>query len=189
LRDEGCEIHWDVYGGGAPDVVANFSATIRECGVEDSVAWHGELPYSEMRTALENATVFLGMGTAALEAAMLGIPTLIAVASIQEPLCYGFLHEVPFGILGEDGAYWLERRSIKDALSCLYRSPRAEYDKLVEMDRDYAMQYSSEALIPRFIKLTKESRSATVPPFPLLWSVLICLNRLRLRFAGFDGSQ
>jgi glycosyltransferase involved in cell wall biosynthesis len=193
LRDEGCEIHWDVYGGGVRSDTEKFSAVIREQGVEECVAWHGELPYSDMGAVLKNATVFLGMGTAALEAAMLGIPTLVAVSFVSEPLCYGFLHEVPYGIYGENGAYWLERYSIKDALSGLYRSSQAEYDGLVELDRNYAMQYASEDLIAQFIEFTKESRSATVPRFPLLWSVFTWLNQLRWRLGmnrrGFAGGS
>jgi hypothetical protein len=188
LRDEGYEVHWDVYGGGIPSDIERFSSAIREQGVADCVAWHGESPYAEMGAVLENATVFLGMGTAALEAAMLGIPTLMAVASTHEPVCYGFLHELPFGIFGENGAYWLERYSIKDALSGLYRSSQAEYDGLVELDRDYAMQYASEDLIARFIEFTTESRSTAVPPFPRLWSVFISLNRLRRRLGSSDPS-
>lgn len=187
LRDEGHAIHWDVYGGGVPPDIEKFLALIREHGVEDCVTWHGELPYEDMPAALENATVFLGMGTAALEAAMLGIPTLVAVACTFEPVCYGFLHEVPFGIFGEDGAYWLDRRRIKDALAELYRSSRADYERLVEADRNYVRQYASDEWITRFIEFTRESRRAVAPPFPVLWSVLIALNRLRRRLLGRDS--
>jgi len=185
LREEGCEIHWDVHGGGAPADTEAFLAEIRRHGMQDRVTWHGELPYAHMGDALENASVFLGMGTAAVEAAMWGIPTLVSVAFVSEPRCYGFLHEVPFGVLGESGAHWLERHSVKDALAELYACSEAEYGELVERDRECAMQYAAERLVAHFIELTREARPP--PPFPLRWSVLIAANRLRRRLFGGGG--
>lgn len=184
LRSLGHSLTWDIYGGGSPDAIAKLRCQLELQDVADSVKLHGELPYSEMSQALDKSTAFIGMGTAAIEAAMAGIPSIIAVANAPDATCYGLLCDVPFGICGEQGVYWVQRHSVKTTLSNLITCPPHEYNQLAERCRASAMQYEYSKTISSFIKHSKQSRNASIPTFPLLWSVLLCLNKMRSRFFG-----
>src|SRR5205085_6587431 len=56
-----------------------------------SVFMHGSVPYSKFGDVLSDALLFVGMGTAVLEASACGVPSLVAIESCDEPLTYGFL--------------------------------------------------------------------------------------------------
>ncbi len=183
LRDEGYEVSWDVYGGGVRNDVEKFLNGVKDNGVEGYVTWHGELPYSEMKHALDNASAFLGMGTAAIEAAMHGIPSIVAVANAAEPVCYGFLHDLPFGMCGEARAYWVERKGIKGILSELYHSCPSDLEALAVLDQEHARQYEFRKIVSRFRQFAEQSRKVAVRPYPISWSLLQCLNGLRFNLA------
>jgi glycosyltransferase involved in cell wall biosynthesis len=178
LRNEGCTIHWDIYGVGN---IWLLERIIKDNNVEDLVTLHGHLPYSKMGSALEGATAFLGMGTAALEAAMFGIPSIIAVAYRSVPESYGFLHDVPFGILGEPSSTWIKVRSIKSVIRDIYDANDAKYSELVKLDREAALRYDVNTLIVDFDVYCSDARDYKIVPFPLCWSAFNMLNSFRSR--------
>ncbi|MBJ6983002.1 glycosyltransferase [Luteimonas sp. MC1572] len=98
LRERGVHVSWDIYGDGP--LQGKMEKEIAECNVRDLVRLKGELPYCDFQRTVASYDIFVGMGTAALEAAMLGVPTICATDS-QRERCYGFLHELPYGNVGE----------------------------------------------------------------------------------------
>ncbi|MBK6812637.1 MAG: glycosyltransferase [Sandaracinaceae bacterium] len=108
LRDAGLLVTWDIYGDGP--LGAEIRNEIERQGVGDSVRLLGELPYRDFQKTVVGYDLFIGMGTAALESAMVGVPTICATDGERER-CYGFLHELPYGNVGEVPAR---------ATTCLY---------------------------------------------------------------------
>lgn len=98
LRDKGVRISWDIFGYG--ETKAEIESLITKHGVQDDVRLCGSLDYAEISNIVSQYDAFVGMGTAALEAAMLGTPTILAVDG-QGDQTYGFLQDVPFGNVGE----------------------------------------------------------------------------------------
>ena len=49
---------------------------------------------------VSNYDLFVGMGTAAVQAAQLGVPTILAIVDDADG-AHGFIHQAPFGNLGE----------------------------------------------------------------------------------------
>lgn len=98
LRERGLHVTWDIFGSGP--LHEEVIAEIRRNGVEGLVRLRGELSYQDFSQVVVRYDIFVGMGTAALEAAMLGVPTICCTES-QRERCYGYLHDLPFGNVGE----------------------------------------------------------------------------------------
>lgn len=97
-RSRGVPIKWDIFGEGPYEVT--ITKAIQESGVAGLVRLKGTLDYRQFASCVSQYDLFVGMGTAALEAAMLGVPTICA--TIDEPRhCYGYLDTLPFGNVGE----------------------------------------------------------------------------------------
>lgn len=69
--------------------------------VTSKVVFHGNVPYSKFQEILEGSLLFVGVGSALLEAAATGVPCMYGIDSMEEPLTYGYFHEVPGTNLGE----------------------------------------------------------------------------------------
>jgi hypothetical protein len=99
--DHGVEVTWDIYGDGPLE--ATIIDETRANGVVNQVRLMGVLSYSEFSKKVPEYDLFVGMGTAALEAAIIGVPTVCAAVN-ETTRCYGYLHNLPFGNVGETQA-------------------------------------------------------------------------------------
>ncbi len=86
------DLTYEIYGEGPEEETLKELA--RNLGVSDSVFFKGTIPYSEFSSVLSGAFMFVGSGTAIVEAAALGIPALIGIESTSDPITYGFLNEI-----------------------------------------------------------------------------------------------
>jgi 1,2-diacylglycerol 3-alpha-glucosyltransferase len=85
-------IRYEIYGEGP-----NHNVLIERAkflGVLDSVEFKGRVPYSTLPNILSGALVFVGSGTALVEAAALGVPALIGIESTNQAVTYGFLCDI-----------------------------------------------------------------------------------------------
>lgn len=98
LRQRGHALSYHVYGDGS--ALDQLRCTVREKGLKSVVHLHGTLDYSRLRDVLQGCMLFVGVGTAALEAGALGVPTLVAYES-REPLSLGYLHETVESEVGD----------------------------------------------------------------------------------------
>lgn len=98
LRRRGVPIEWQIFGHGELD--SEIRRRIEQFEVEPFVKVRGTLDYAGFAQEVGKYDAFVGMGTAALEAAMLGVPTILAVDR-QADRTYGFLPTAPFGNVGE----------------------------------------------------------------------------------------
>ena len=96
--DRGIEVTWDIYGDGP--LQALIMGEIEANKVISHVRLMGVLDYSSFSTKVAGYDLFVGLGTAALEAAMVGVPTICATVD-QATRCYGYLDNLPFGNVGE----------------------------------------------------------------------------------------
>jgi glycosyltransferase involved in cell wall biosynthesis len=87
------DVTYDIYGVGSEESFLKDLA--KKLNVQDKVRFHGAMPYSDFAEVVSRASVFVGSGTALVEAAALGVPALIGIESIPEPETYGFLSDVP----------------------------------------------------------------------------------------------
>lgn len=159
LLDAGLEIRWDIYGSGP--LHQRIKGRIAELGLQSAVFLHGDLPYERFNATVKRARVFLGMGTAALEAAILGVPVVIAHAATFENSSHGFLHNQPFGIIGEITSE-VPSRPIAAFLQQVFESDSASYEMLASAERTAAERYGFEALMDTFYRFI--SRAVPIHP-------------------------
>jgi len=137
---------WEIYGGGSEEDVASLKAWIDENRAKESVKYFGELPYEQMETVLSGALAFIGMGTAALEAASAGVPVIVATAYEQDASTYGMLYELPFPCVGEMIADQ-KSKGIDEVLLELISLSREELLRIGEQCREHALRFSTDNFI------------------------------------------
>ena len=65
-----------------------------ELCVTDRVSFFGNLEYANLSATIAAADLFVGSGTAVIEAAAQCCPAMIGIESIEEPYTYGFLSDI-----------------------------------------------------------------------------------------------
>ncbi|AVU76083.1 hypothetical protein CRX69_13045 [Pseudomonas rhizophila] len=125
LRRLGLTVRYDIYGYGPTE--ETIADKIRDLHLEDIVFLRGSLDYSEFSKIVSEFDIFVGSGTALVEAAGLGVPSIIGIENSNEATTYGFLSEIPGFSYNEDGLY--PKRSAVDILVDF--SSYNEVDKLI----------------------------------------------------------
>ena len=152
LADRGKESSWDIFGyGDDEDRLQNILKT----QAKDRVRLKGELPLKEFDTTVPQYDVFVGMGLSAIQAAQLGVPTILAVETCGDT-SYGWLENVPFGIVGEniDG---VERQRIVDVLDNFTAMTAAEKTALSKRQIAAANRYGMEGYVEAHPALRRAS--------------------------------
>jgi glycosyltransferase involved in cell wall biosynthesis len=88
LRDEGRDLTYDVYGSGP--LAGELQRAVDARGLGAVVRLLGEVPPARFTAVLDDALAFLGMGTAAVEAAGHGVPTVLAAVGERRPVVHGW---------------------------------------------------------------------------------------------------
>jgi len=86
------QFKYDIYGEGPLE--RELKERANELGVSNAVRFHGRARYADFPSILSSSFLFVGSGTAVIEAAALGIPSLIGIESIKRPLTYGFVNQI-----------------------------------------------------------------------------------------------
>lgn len=145
--DRGIDVSWSIYGEGP--LRDSVESEINVFGVQSFVGLQGTLAYENFAKEVVSYDLFIGMGTAALEAAMLGVPTICATVDMSTG-CYGYIQDLPFGNVGERlkeipsiefdqliEAYHLATDEDRWQLSCRSRAAAEKYGM-----REYAFELS-----------------------------------------------
>ena len=151
LRKQGLDIGYRIYGKG--ELRPLFEQKIREYGLEDSIHLEGEIPYSELNEALKKAFVFVGMGTSVIEAAVLGIPSLVAPIFDSSGLTSGWLREHPGYDVGEEPGI----RNMKEDISRLFRMSDEDYSSACRQERESASKFLVDSVGSQFIKVCDDA--------------------------------
>jgi hypothetical protein len=135
----------------------------------------GTLPYSKFGMAVSSSDLFVGMGTAALEAAGMGVPTICCVDQMEDA-CYGFLHEAPQDAIGEqvpDFSYrHIGAEILKfSALNETDRSIVGENCRNAAMDRSGSASFDELLEAPLGPKLSMAENFIHILSAPYLFSV------------------
>lgn len=120
IRDTG-PVRYDIYGSGPEEEALRALADQR--GVNASVRFHGRLDYSRFKDVVSPATMFVGSGTALIEAAALGVPALIGIESNKEQTSYGFLSDVP-GLTYNEDTSTIEKRPMLPFAKSILADPQ-----------------------------------------------------------------
>lgn len=160
--NRGVTVTWDIFGDGP--LHGLIKAEIEILGMASHVRLMGALNYNEFSEMVAGYDLFVGMGTAALEAAMVGVPTICATVD-EATRCYGYLHTLPHGNIGELQSN-LPTLELADLIQFYSTSTQAKRTYLSKQSRAVAEKYgmpkfaeavanmavNSHASPPRFVK-------------------------------------
>lgn len=89
LNINGYDICLDIYGDGNSEPIVRNAVK----NASAYVTLYPPFNYSEFNVIVSKYDLFIGSGTAIIQAASLGIPSIIGIESINEPLTYGFFSD------------------------------------------------------------------------------------------------
>ncbi len=155
---ERLNLKYFVYGDGP--LKEEMESFIRENDLESTVFLCGDLPYSEFKKVVSKADIFVGSGTAVVEASSLGVPSIVGVESVEQPLSYGFACDIPGFSYNEDNLY-----SKKPAMSIILNfSNLSEQEKEEVRFRHFlwSKKFDMKSCVKNFDSVRASSRSKEV---------------------------
>lgn len=157
--DSSIDVTWDIFGSGPLHQEVEKSITLH--GVQNKIRLMGEIDYSKLSDKVSEYDLFVGMGTAALEAAMSGVPTICATVDTTTR-CYGYIHDLPYGNVGEtqNTPPTLE---IADLIKNYSTSTQVQRDNLSHKCRSTAEKYG----MPQFSQEILNIEGGTPPSAPI----------------------
>lgn len=173
LLREGRVVTWDVYGDG-PDE-QGLLQLVKERGLTHQIKLHGRLPYEKFGGAMNTAYLFIGMGTAAVEAAASGVPVIVAMAHDRSGKTYGRISTLPLGNIGDRMSTPPNHSVIDEIRALLDLSPEA-YASEAGKDKDYVQQYDVNVRMKQFMEIVDQATSS--PPSKHLLFLYSCHLRL-----------
>ena len=182
LRQKYPDLVWDIYGTGDVAFITMLKEKIEEYECASFIRFNGEVQHSDMESVLSGAVAFVGMGTAAVEAAFTGTPAIVAIAFSETPASYGMLHELPFGNVGEQNESLVEK-PLGSILDGILSMNTEQYIKLREASRAFAFRYDVDAIFQRLSEYIQMNPSLVdYVPARSLWNVFnYLLFRVRVK--------
>ena len=92
LKTKGFNVQFDIYGDGP--LKAQIADEINKAGLSDSIHLKGTLDYLKFDETVSNYNLFIGSGTAIIQAAALGLPSIVGVENVIEAETYGYFSDV-----------------------------------------------------------------------------------------------
>jgi len=160
MKKLGRRFVFHVYGVGV--AFDALKEAVVEKGLEEVVTLHGAIDYDDIPRALEDCFLFVGMATAALEAAALGVPSLMGYEAPDERVTLGFVHETVENAMGELSSKG-KRYPLLDKVKELDAMSSAAYAETARKGQDHARQFSSEAIAAQYISAFENARRFDFP--------------------------
>ncbi|MBG9994718.1 glycosyltransferase family 4 protein [Pseudoalteromonas sp. NZS127_1] len=92
LKTKGFNVQFDIYGDGP--LKAQIADEINKAGLSESIHLKGTLDYLKFDETVSNYNLFIGSGTAIIQAAALGLPSIVGVENVIEAETYGYFSNV-----------------------------------------------------------------------------------------------
>ncbi len=153
LRDRGHDVTWSVYGTG--EYETTMRERIKEAHLEQFIFMEGTVPYARFRKVLEDAYVFVGMGTSILEAALFKVPNVNANAYERAGLTCGPVYNFPPGSIGPGNAP--PKLKVSDEIERILRLNRADYRAEEEKVGASVAVHEMENSMRYFLQIVREA--------------------------------
>jgi glycosyltransferase involved in cell wall biosynthesis len=156
LLAQGMDVHWIVYGHG--DLLGELKSIVEIRNLSQRIHFKGIINYQDIPLAVQDAWIFVGTGTAILEAGWCGLVCIPTIEAYPEPMTYGFLHESPGFATGVAFAYPPENQ-IAEMIKDVYRWTEVEYNRICNLTRAIVGQFDSDTLMPEFVKICESAET------------------------------
>ena len=163
------EIRYEIYGEGVNEPF--LRALVQERGVEGFVTFKGKIPYAEFANVVERANAFIGSGTAVLEAAALGVPSIVGIESLSHASTYGFIQDVP-GLSYNEIIPNRPLVSMLEIVQTLLQSPIETVEATGRASRKKSEEFSIERTVNGFVEVSTMSCNGGVHRGMGYWAAL-----------------
>jgi glycosyltransferase involved in cell wall biosynthesis len=154
LRQKGYPVTWSVFGEG--ELAGAMKARIDLLGLSEVIELKGRLEYSQFGAVLKDAYLFVGMGTSVIEAALCGVPTVVALAHDISGVTYGSLYNFRFGNCGELMEV-APHTTVEQEIERILRLRENEYEEEIQRTREYAKAYTMDDSMERFLEIVAKA--------------------------------
>lgn len=149
LIKSGFEVTYEIYGEG--ELRPLMEKKIKDLNLEKSVQLRGNLAYHNYYQALKEAYLFVGVGTAAIEAGFGGVPTIVPLGkSPLSSVSYGYLYELPKYNVGETTCD-IQEKDVKELIIKLLKMSKEEYLSECTKTRNYVSIYNMTQIMSEFV--------------------------------------
>lgn len=154
LKQNGIELQYDSYGDG--ELRLDLEKRVKEKNLENNIKFHGEIPYSNFYNIISNSFMFIGAGTALIEASSFGLPSLIGIENEKEPLTYGLLSDTNTYSYQENNLK-IPRKKITDVILELLSLDKEEYELVCDKAKVRSLDFDMNITTDKFLLLMNES--------------------------------
>ena len=157
FKDQNINFTYDSYGDGAER--KRLEQKVIDYQLQDQVKFHPTIKYSQFQEKITNSLMFIGAGTALIEASACGIPALIGIENeaIDNPQTFGFLHDLNT-LSYQEIELNLEKKLIYNCIKNLYNLSEDEYNEQCNLAINRAKDFDIKITIVKFIEIVKQSQ-------------------------------
>lgn len=146
LLKDGIAVVYDIYGDGPLE--PEMKKKISEQGLQKHINLKGILNYDRFSEVVSSYDVFIGSGSAIIQAAGLGVSAIVGIENIVSAETYGFLAELDGFSYNEDGLY--AKKPLVAVLESYSKLPIAERISLSQRHIDKAKEFSMAQCVDNF---------------------------------------
>lgn len=158
FKENGVLYNYDSYGDGVAR--EELERMVKNSGLENQIKFHHSIPYQEFTTVIKDSLMFIGAGTALIEASACGLPSLIGIENEIKPISYGFLHDTT-GSSYQEKQLGLATKNISNYITDLSNCSTEDYNSECKKAKDRAQFFGMEKAIEGFTNYLNHSDSFT----------------------------
>lgn len=177
IHDQGYEITVDMYGSGP--YTENVDNLIKKLNLNKYIFLKGEVSYSNYPDVLENAGIFIGMGTTSLEAAAQKCPTIYALPFCLKGESCGPVYNSNLNPLAD---YDKPTTKFTNEVCHLLKLNPEKYIKECEKNYNFASQFFMNAVMKDFQNEIRNNSNKKVGIFFCFLLSFYSFARLFLKF-------
>lgn len=162
LKNAAFSIEYHIYGNGPLE--ASLRKLAKQLGLEDTIHFHGLLNYADFDTTVAQYDVFVGSGTAIVQAAALGVPSIIGIENVPEPYSYGYIADIAGFSYNEDGLY--EKVSVASLLHNFNAMSDSDKASLKLKHIEKAKTFSMANCITNFTRVEQSAKAIDLRRLP-----------------------
>lgn len=156
LRKKGYDVYYEIYGDGP--LRSEMESKIKSLELGKYVFMKGQIPYECLTETVRRGFVFVGLGTAVLEAAISSVPSISSVSYSKESLTFGYVHQMPRYNVGTP----IEGYPYKEIIDLIEHLLTADYNTYNALRfKDYSFvknNFDEENVMKLFIKFVNASK-------------------------------
>ena len=179
LLGRGHKANWVVYGEG--EYESYMKGLIKRSCLEKEISIEGNVPYKKFWKVLEDAYVFVGMGTSILEAAMFKVPNINAIPYDSEGMTFESTHYLTKGSL-VNSTKIIPATTVVDEIERVLMLNHEQYEKESELVFRSIEEFKIENSMEKLLDIMKNAKPIILSSKQIYSNYLFGLIRKIFRY-------